>query len=110
MRPLILFAILVGACGGHDVGEIDEVVGNACADDRDCDSRCYRDSDFPQGFCSLPCSSDQDCPSDTYCMDNHDGVCMFACPAFDCDRLGVGWDCRDRGRVGGGEIHVCSGD
>jgi hypothetical protein len=38
------------------------------------------------------------------------GVCLFACPAFDCSRLGNGWECRDRDRVSGGQIHVCFGN
>ena len=111
MKHLVfVVAILCGACGGHGSGDIDEVIGESCSDDRDCAERCYRDNDFPGGFCSLACNSDRDCPSDTYCMSTNGGVCMFACPEFDCDRLGPGWECRERSRAGGGDIPVCSGD
>ena len=37
------------------------------------------------------------------------GVCMFACPEFDCSRLGPGWSCENKNRQNGGEIRVCSG-
>jgi hypothetical protein len=111
MKQIVfLSAILCAACGGHSAGDIDEVIGDTCIDDRDCADRCYRDSDFPGGFCSRPCVSDRDCPSDTYCMSTNGGVCMFACDAIDCDRLGPDWQCRSKSRVGGGDISVCSGD
>jgi len=110
MRALvILSALFVVGCGGHDEGEIDEVIGATCANDRDCDFRCYTGGDFPGGFCSVSCASDNDCPTDTYCMSESGGVCMFACPAFDCRRLGRDWSCRDRSRQNGGNIEVCSG-
>jgi hypothetical protein len=107
---VILCALVVGACGGHDTGDIDDVIGAACSTDRDCESRCYSGGDFPGGFCSLPCASDNDCPGDTYCMSESGGVCMFACPVFDCSRLGPGWECRDENRLNGGNVSVCSGN
>ena len=110
MKTFVILCVwLVAACGGHDEGEIDDVIGAACASDRDCASRCYSGGDFPQGFCSLSCASDNDCPGDTYCMSEDGGVCMYACPAFDCHRLGAGWACRERDRQNGGKIDVCSG-
>ena len=110
MKPFVLLcALFVAACGGHDAGEIDDVIGAMCSTDRDCDSRCYSGGDFPGGFCSIPCASDNDCPSDTFCMSESDGVCMYACPEFDCSRLGNGWECRDRDRQNGGRVTVCSG-
>ena len=105
---VILTALLVAACG-HDEGDIDDVVGAACSSDRQCDTRCFIGGDFPGGFCSLSCATDNDCPGDTYCMQEAGGVCMFACPAFDCQRLGPGWSCHDRDRLNGGKINVCSG-
>jgi hypothetical protein len=113
MKLVFLFAVAIAsvasACG-RDAGDIDESIGASCASDRDCDTRCYIDNDFPQGFCSQPCASDQDCPGDAFCIDTNGGVCMFACPEFDCSRLGAGWTCRNRDRPSGGEIRVCSGD
>lgn len=112
MKSLVIASMLfVTACGGHDDGDIDEVVGAACASDRDCESRCYLDNnDFPGGFCSLSCQTDNDCPIDTYCMSQSGGVCLFACPPFECDRLGPSWTCREKSRKSGGSVSVCIGD
>jgi hypothetical protein len=111
MRFVLASLLLLAACGGHDEGEIDDVIGSPCVSDRDCDTRCYIDSsDYPGGFCSISCQSDQDCPADTFCMEKSGGVCLFACPAFDCSRLGTGWECKDKSRIAGGSITVCVGD
>jgi hypothetical protein len=109
MRSLVLTCLLAVAACGHDDGDIDELVGATCSDDRDCDERCFLGGDFPGGFCSIICDTDNDCPDDTFCMEESGGVCMFACPPFDCDRLGGGWSCRDRSRKSGGSVNVCSG-
>ena len=105
---VILCGLLVGACG-HDDGDIDETIGAECVDDRDCDDRCYQGGDFPGGFCSQACATDNDCPVDAYCMEQEGGVCMFVCPEFDCNRLGPGWECKSKHRQNGGDISVCSG-
>ena len=112
MRLFVLTSlVLLVGCGGHDAGDIDPIIGASCASDRDCDTRCYIDpADFPGGFCSLPCETDNDCPSDTYCMEKAGGMCLFACPEFDCSRLGAGWRCRDKTRESGGTVSVCIGD
>jgi hypothetical protein len=111
IASLLLLVGTVTGCGGHGEGDIDNVIGQSCTSDRDCDARCYMDpGDFPGGICSLPCSSDNDCPSDTYCMKKSEGVCLFACPEFDCSRLGAGWSCRDKERLNGGTVSVCIGD
>jgi hypothetical protein len=111
MRFVLASLLVLAACGGHGEGEIDDVIGAPCVSDRDCDTRCYIDGDdYPGGFCSQSCQSDDDCPADTYCIAEDGGVCLFACPAFDCSRLGNGWECRDRDRVSGGQIHVCFGN
>jgi hypothetical protein len=111
MRFVLLSTVLLlAACGGHDAGDIDEIVGAPCSSDRDCDSRCYLDSgDYPGGFCSMSCQTDNDCPGDTYCMAKDGGVCLFACPAFDCSRLGTGWGCHEKDRQNGGKQNVCIG-
>jgi len=114
MRSLAVVCALFAAtaCGGHRDGQIDDVIGAACTRDDDCAERCFIDpNDLPQGFCSVRCVSDNDCPDDTYCMAENEGICMFACPEFDCSRLGLGWFCRERSRINGaGTVHVCSGD
>ena len=107
---VILCAFVIGACGGHDNGGIDDVIGAACVSDRDCDSNCYTGGHFPGGFCSTPCNTDNDCPEDTYCMADAEGVCMFICPQFDCTRLGAGWGCHDEPRLNGSHVNVCIGN
>lgn len=110
MKRLLLMCGFFAGCG-HGDGDIDELVGSACASDRDCDNRCYTESGkFPGGFCSLSCASDADCPSDTYCMATEGGVCLFYCPEFDCARLGPAWECKEKDRQGGGKAFVCIGD
>jgi len=104
----MLCALLVGACG-HGDGDIDETIGATCKDDRDCDQNCVMGGDFPGGFCSLNCDTDNACPDDSFCMEAEGGICQFACPAFDCDRLGPGWECKSKKRRNGGETSVCSG-
>lgn len=110
MRTLVFACILLVSACGRDEGDIDEFIGAPCSNDRECDSRCYIDgNDYPGGFCSIACSSDNDCPADTFCIDENGGVCLFACPAFDCERLGPSWTCRNRDRASGGSINVCFG-
>ena len=107
---MICFVFAIG-CGGHDSGSIDGVVGAACASNADCAHQCFQDNGdkFPGGFCSVPCVSDSECPADSLCMATAGGVCMFACPPFDCGRL-PGYSCQDRDHVGGGKVNVCVGN
>ena len=111
MKAMLIVALVVavGACGRDD-GDIDELIGARCEVNGDCDDRCFTDvDDYPGGFCSLQCDSDSDCTPDSFCIDKDGGVCLFLCPDFDCGRLGAGWECKDRDRVGGGKISVCFG-
>lgn len=106
-RFLLGFVLLVG-CGGD---QIDTVVGAECTRDSQCDDRCLQDSkDYPGGFCTLSCASDNDCPSDTVCIEKSGGVCLFLCSELDCSRLGPGWACHDKDRRTGGKDNVCIGD
>lgn len=104
----LVVALAASACGGRT----DPTIGDPCRDDRDCRTTCYEDSNrFPDGFCSLPCEVDADCPRDAACVDVEGGMCLFVCPDYDCGYLGGSWHCADRGRRGaGGSISVCIGD
>ena len=109
--PMLLgaaLAVVIAACsGGVDA---DGVVGAACRDDRDCAERCETGGDFPGGFCTVRCIDDGDCPSDTYCVDTHGGVCLFACDVNeDCDFLGRAYQCRDKDDFADRPIAVCFG-
>jgi hypothetical protein len=110
-RLAILLAVLTG-CSEHSLGGVDTVIGAGCTRDSDCAHRCYLDpgNRFPGWFCSQACASDADCPIDTYCATTAGGLCLFACPAFDCARLGVGYQCRQEDHISGGSVMVCLGN
>jgi hypothetical protein len=109
MHRLAILVVLA-ACG-HTAGHPDDQVGNTCVRDTDCADRCLTDTrDFPGGFCTLACTSDNDCPSDSLCVTRAGGVCLFTCAAVNCTRLGAGWVCGHETDVGGGEVSVCKGD
>lgn len=108
VKRIFLGLLFLVGCG-RDPGDVDSYIGATCSTDRDCDERCYLGGNFPGGFCSITCRSDNDCPSDTVCIDHEGGVCMFLCSEFDCARLGRGWACHDEDRVSGGKDIVCSG-
>ena len=110
-RLVLLFALVLTACGGHGTGNIDDTVGAACTGDRQCADRCFLDGNdkFPGGFCSLTCVTDRDCPNDTYCVTAAGGVCLFACPAFNCSRLGAGYVCEVHDDTSGAKVSVCIG-
>ena len=109
-RILVSLCFVLAACG-HDQGTIDREIGAACTSNADCDHTCFLDNkDFPGGFCSLGCASDNDCPLDAYCADVAGGVCLFSCSKIDCGRLGATWGCHTVDHVGGGRSQVCIGN
>ncbi len=98
-------ALALAACGGG-VGFYGEVVGGSCSANRDCEERCLTGGDFPQGTCTVSCSSDSDCPSGTYCIRKEGGVCLLGCrDPSDCrDR----YSCKaERNEGHGGDSLVC---
>ena len=109
MRALALCLLVLAACG-RSSGDIDSYIGATCTTNSQCADRCYTGGNFPMGFCSIPCNSDRDCPSDTVCADEAGGLCMFLCADVDCRRLGPNWSCRDKDNVGGGKDAVCAGN
>jgi len=100
-------ALALAACGSKE----DAVVGDTCSQNAQCRFICATGGDFPGGFCTVPCQSDNQCPrGDTLCMDPAGGVCLFTCASdADCFFLGPGWSCRNHDRVGGGRAAVCLG-
>jgi hypothetical protein len=111
MRSVVMLLAVVALAPSACHERTDRTIGDPCADDRDCRTACYPDSnEFPDGFCSRPCNSDADCPSDSACVDAAGGMCLFVCPEFNCDYLGSSWHCADRSRRGEpGSITVCIG-
>lgn len=75
-------------CGGESVGKDGDVVGGSCAEGTCADgSECLTASMYPEGTCSVACSSQDDCPDGSTCVQESGGRCLLACS-------GDG-DCRD---------------
>lgn len=96
------------ACDSSDVSR---AVGARCDRDTECDERCLEPHpDWPDGFCTLSCDSDVDCPADTACIEDEGGVCTFRCAGeADCAFLGAGWTCQTRNGKPEGTVMVCRG-
>lgn len=105
MRLALISAILLllGSCSN-----LDETVGGTCQSDADCDDRCL--TNFPGGFCTLDCNSDNDCVDGSFCADVAGGVCLIACDNnFECqDLLGGGYFCETKDSLSGGRVQVCT--
>ena len=109
LKCRLLWVVLIASCGSDDDG-IDEVIGAACASNDECATECFTGAiEFPDGFCSQPCESDLDCPTDTACIAAEGGVCAFLCPPFDCSRLGPGYECNGKPHIEGDTVEVCTG-
>ena len=94
MRATILVGFLLVGCGGDDVSR---TLGARCERTGDCADRCLGPSnDYPDGFCSVDCTTTGDCPGDAECVDREGGVCLFACrDERDCSFLGPSWTCAE---------------
>lgn len=116
MRPGSLVVITVctallwgSACVSSDVSR---ELGARCEAKDDCGERCLAaGSSFPDGFCTLSCASDDDCPSRSLCIDQEGGVCLFGCRVEEgCDFLGEGWSCQlELSQADRVEVMVCIG-
>ncbi|UJR79177.1 hypothetical protein [Sandaracinus amylolyticus] len=74
-------------------------IGGACAEDTDCTgsaNRCIAEPDyFPGGYCTLACSSDEECPEGSYCSDvfGSQAFCVDSCDAAGTDECRAGYGC-----------------
>lgn len=111
MRASILVGVLLVACGD---GDVSRTLGARCERVDDCADRCLGPSnDYPDGFCSIDCSSNGDCPSDAACADLEGGVCLFTCrDARDCSFLGPSWTCAEANLRSDQnmKVMICRGD
>lgn len=102
---------LLAACGVDS--EVSRQLGARCEAKEDCEEICLAPgADFPDGFCTLSCMSDEDCPRRAACADTGEGdVCLFRCQEnTHCDFLGAGWACESAPRIGqDGTVTVCVG-
>jgi hypothetical protein len=105
MRWLVLLLSFTAACVGSDVSR---TVGARCDDSSECDDRCLLPADgWPGGMCTQICDDDSDCPSETVCVDEEGGVCLYTCGS--CEFLGDGWACEARTGKPDGQVMVCVG-
>ena len=107
---LLVCSLAASACTSSPISR---KLGAQCTDKDDCDERCLRGAEYPDGLCSIACNGDDDCPSDARCVDIEGGVCLFRCgePQDCAELLGVGWECQGVDPlIGEDEVQVCIGD
>jgi hypothetical protein len=113
MRGLPLSICLLLACGGGDP-DVSRLIGAQCEVADDCEERCLTPSnDYPDGFCTVDCSFNDDCPSATDCVDRDGGVCLYVClDDVDCDFLGPAWRCQEANlrEDQNVKVNICRGD
>ena len=94
MRALLLLAFV---CGCND-DAVSRAVGARCDRVDECDDRCLAGPEYPDGFCTVDCTSSGDCPSGA-CVAREGGVCLLTCSDdVDCRFLGMGWTCHEDSR------------
>ncbi len=97
------------SCSSSDVSRS---LGAQCESRDDCDERCLRGDDYPDGMCTTSCETDLDCPLEALCIDEEGGVCVYSCAVDkDCEFLGAGWDCKEKDAREDEleEVNVCIG-
>lgn len=107
-----LAMIVASACSPDS--NVSRELGAICDSNDECADRCLGPSvDWPDGFCTLDCDTDDDCgASDAVCIDEGGGgACAFTC-ADDrqCSFLG-GYVCKERDahEAGAPKVMVCRG-
>ena len=107
MRRLFTLAALLvvlahAGCSDDDdnpFGPWGGALGAPCNNDRQCFDRCE------EGFCTVRCEHDGQCPGGSACIDEHGGVCAPVCGPSGC---GPGYRCEATNRRGiDGRISVC---
>jgi hypothetical protein len=94
----IAIAMLVAGCESSDVSRD---VGARCTANGQCNDECLEE--FPGGFCTTLCDSDDDCVNQTHCIAIDNGVCVFGCGSDpDCTFLGGGYTCQSTDSKGAG--------
>jgi hypothetical protein len=106
------FVLVIGLMAACQSSDVSRDVGARCDTNADCNQKCEVPSaNWPDGFCTLLCDTDANCPENTVCIDEDGGICAFTCAADpDCTFLGA-YSCKQRDSHGGGvKVNACRGD
>jgi hypothetical protein len=104
----IVLCLALVACGVSS--DVTREVGARCEEANDCDEICLSGRDYPDGFCSVGCRNDDDCPDDTVCVRDEEGTCQVACEEDrNCEYLGADWECVGTRTPNGDEVSACRG-
>lgn len=105
MFVMLALTALIG-CGNGGVGRDGDVVGGPCSSGGCAGgSTCLEASMYPDGMCSIDCTTQADCPSGTACITEGGGQCVLSCDGADDCRDGYG--CLEKSTPGDGHAFVC---
>lgn len=105
---MLLAAFALTACG-QAVGRDGDVVGNPCTEaSARCaaGSVCATEHGLPDGMCSVPCTTQAECPNGSLCITEDGGRCFLRC-ASDAD-CREGYECDTEPTPAGTDARVCS--
>ncbi len=109
MLRIVIACLALAACQSE---EVSRRIGARCDTTSDCDQKCLSPGgDWPGGFCTVACTTDNDCDSGQHCISEDGGVCVFGCAGNnDCTFLGSGYSCTQvDAQSGSGQVMVCRG-
>jgi len=104
---LVLLTLTSLACGGDGgVSRTGDVVGGPCvAGECAAGSTCLMDTMHPDGQCTVACTTQDDCPNGTACVQESGGTCLLSCQsAADCRD---GYGCNEKSTLPAGSAFVC---
>ena len=100
MRGVVAIALVVSSGAACQDSAVSRTLGAECTTDRDCDDLCASGGDWPDGMCTLRCTSDTDCPTEAACIPEMGGICAFRCTAdAPCAFLGPAYACKAEQQV-----------
>ena len=112
MRRVAFALALIVASACSPSSPVSRELGAICDSNDECADRCLGPSpDWPDGFCTLDCDTDDDCTDGGTCIDEGGGgACAFSCvDDRDCLFLDA-YSCKERDAHGAtAKVMVCRG-
>jgi hypothetical protein len=109
VKVVLVVLLALAACQSSDVSRS---IGARCDLNSECDEKCLGPAgDWPGGFCTISCDSDDDCGDGAACLAEQGGVCAFRCGSDpDCTFLGA-YTCKDVDAIAGSgaKVKACHG-